>query len=114
MSKYYEEVIRKDLLDRIAGMELTISSYQQRNELFAARIVELEIALTDWEQRNFNNWKRANELEKDAVIGRVVWKFIDRMNDVSTRDSAGVILDQFLDAVNPAINNALKEKENER
>ena len=46
-------------------------------------------------------------LKKDAAIGAVVWKFIDRMSDVCEVDSADRILSEFVAAVTPAIDAAL-------
>ncbi len=49
-------------------------------------------------------------LAKDAAIGRVVWRFIDRMNDVCDIDPAERIVQEFVDAVYPAIEAALPER----
>lgn len=44
----------------------------------------------------------------DAAIGEVVWRFIDRMKDVSPpEDSAERILSEFVAAVQPAIDSAI-------
>ena len=51
---------------------------------------------------------RIKELEKDAAIGEVVWRFIDRMGDHCEVDKAETILDQFVAAVTPHIMAALK------
>jgi len=52
--------------------------------------------------------KRLAEAERDAVIGKVVWSFIDRMNDIAPpEDSAEKILSDFVAAVTPKINAAL-------
>ena len=46
---------------------------------------------------------------KDAAIGKVVWKFIDRMGDVCEEDTADTILREFYDAALPAIEAALPD-----
>lgn len=51
------------------------------------------------------------ELRKDAAIGRVVWKFIDRMDDVDDCDPANKILAEFVAAVMPHIDAAMQEKQ---
>ena len=43
------------------------------------------------------------ESERDAVVGRVVWKFVDRMGDHCEEDPAERILDEFYAAFNAAI-----------
>lgn len=50
------------------------------------------------------------ELRRDAAIGAVVWKFIDRMNDVAPEcgDSAERILSEFVAAVMPEFNSAME------
>lgn len=56
--------------------------------------------------------QRANaemdRLRDDARIGRVVWRFIDRMEDVCEQDPADKILAEFVDAVDPAIDAAMQ------
>ena len=46
---------------------------------------------------------------KDAEIGRIVWKFIDRMNDVDpdSGDGAERILNEFIKAIDSAIDSAI-------
>jgi len=56
---------------------------------------------------------RIKELEKDAAIGEVVWRFIDRMGDHCEVDKAETILDQFVAAVTPHIMAALKGENHE-
>jgi len=56
-------------------------------------------------------YSRPPELMQDAAIGAVVWKFIDRMNDVAECDPADRILAEFVAAVMPIIN-AAKESIN--
>jgi hypothetical protein len=43
----------------------------------------------------------------DAAIGKIVWRFIDRMNDVTPGDDTDRILREFVTAVEPAISVAL-------
>jgi hypothetical protein len=46
---------------------------------------------------------------EDAAIGQMVWKFIDRMTDVSAPDdSADKILSDFVGAVNPLMDAAMR------
>lgn len=45
-------------------------------------------------------------LRADAEIGKVVWDFVDRMNDVCEEDRADKILLQFVEAVMPKIETA--------
>ena len=50
----------------------------------------------------------ASPVGGDAAIGAVVWKYIDRMNDVCDEgDTAEVILAEFVAAVNPLIRAAI-------
>ena len=57
--------------------------------------------------------KLAEQIERDArdaAIGAVVWRFIDRMTDVAPpEDSAERILSEFVDAVMPAIKAAMSK-----
>jgi hypothetical protein len=50
-------------------------------------------------------------LRQDAAIGRVVWRFIDRMNDICEQDTADEILSEFVVAVQPLIDAALAAQE---
>ena len=54
------------------------------------------------------------DIVRDAAIGKVVWKFIDRMDDVADCDPADKILAEFVAAVMPHINEALKGENDER
>lgn len=54
---------------------------------------------------------RIAELEKEAAIADVVWKFIDRMGDIDPQyDPAEKILNEFYSAVHPAIEAALQKR----
>lgn len=54
---------------------------------------------------------RIEELEKEAAIADVVWKFIDRMGDIDPQyDPAEKILNEFYSAVHPAIEAALPKR----
>lgn len=54
---------------------------------------------------------RIAELEKEAAIADVVWKFIDRMGDIDPQyDPAEKILNEFYSAVHPAIEAALPKR----
>ena len=46
-------------------------------------------------------------LRLDAAVAAVVWKFIDRMNDVCEQDTADRIVSEFVAAVMPAIDAAI-------
>lgn len=55
--------------------------------------------------------QRLREAEKDAEIGKVVWRFVDRMNDVSPpEDSAERILGEFVAAVTPLLLRAIDQQ----
>ena len=43
------------------------------------------------------------ELQRDARLGRVVWRFIDRMNDTTEQDTAAAILKEFVVAIDEAM-----------
>ena len=46
---------------------------------------------------------RCERAEADAAVGGVVWRFIDRMNDVCDADPAEKVLAEFVAAIEPAI-----------
>jgi hypothetical protein len=54
--------------------------------------------------------RRMESAERDAAIGAVVWKFIDRMGDHCEVDTAEKILDEFVAAVMPLIQEAIGYK----
>lgn len=61
------------------------------------------ILLVDEVYRNYDHLGDV----KDAKIGKVVWNYIDRMNDPCGEDTAEKILAEFTTAVGPAINESI-------
>lgn len=62
------------------------------------------ILLVDECYRNYDHVRDQN----DAKIGSVVWKYIDRMNDHCSVDTAETILEQFTTEVGPMIRDSIE------
>lgn len=58
--------------------------------------------------------RERDNLLPDASIGRVVWRYIDRMTDLTDRDSADRVLAAFLAEVEPIINAIIDAAREER
>lgn len=48
--------------------------------------------------------------ETDRKLGEQVWRFIDRMNDLTDEDNADKVLSEFRAAVNPIFDEAIRAK----
>lgn len=48
--------------------------------------------------------------ETDRKLGEQVWRFIDRMNDLTDEDNADKVLAEFRAAVNPIFDEAIRAK----
>ena len=48
--------------------------------------------------------------ETDRELGQQVWRFIDRMNDLTDKDNADKVLAEFRAAVNPIFDEAIRAK----
>jgi hypothetical protein len=62
------------------------------------------ILLVDESYRNYDHVRDQN----DAKIGSVVWRYIDRMNDPCSVDTAETILEQFTTEVGPLISGSIE------
>ncbi len=82
-----------------------------RDELECGRMANVRLhALADLHEAVKAADAKANDHQailNDAEIGRVVWRFIDRMQDYCEVDTAERILDQFIEAVSIPLEKAL-------
>jgi hypothetical protein len=96
------------LVGKEVSVDVSTGDHDLGNRLFAEvrEVADSDdgfILLVDEVYRNYDHLGDV----KDAKIGKVVWKYIDRMNDPCGEDTAEKILGEFTTAVAPAINESI-------
>lgn len=92
------------LVGKEVSVDVSTGDHDLGHRIFAEvrEVAEEEdgfILLVDESYRNYDHVRD----QFDAKIGKVVWKYIDRMNDHCSVDSAEKILEQFTFEVGPVL-----------